>query len=169
MIEITAGQLSGLLALWGAGVSTGLAGIKIWETFWRDRIKIESTYSISFDGEWPHRITVANMSSVPVQVSAAELYWVPNFFPLKRRHPSIATPDSFYTTTFRIDGHSSHAFVFEGKDKFDVSSETTEGRKLYIYLHIFGRSRPKRLLVYTPDNWRNRWWQRWRRRLSRFP
>lgn len=104
MIEINGNQFGGLLALWGAVVSSGLAGIKIWETFWRDRIKIESTYSISYSPEWPHQITIANMSSIPVQVSSAELYWVPNFFPLKRRIPSIATPDYFYTTTFKIDG-----------------------------------------------------------------
>lgn len=110
MIEIGDGQIGGLLAAWGAAVSTGLAGIKIWETFWRDRLRLASTYSLTGEEGEPHLITIANLSSLPVQVSSAELYWVPNFFPLNRPDPCSATPDYFYTTTFRIDGHSAYTF-----------------------------------------------------------
>lgn len=158
------------LAGWGAALSTVLFAIKLWESFWKDRIKIESTYLIAYGGDNPHRITTANMSSVPIQVSNAELYWVPNFFPLNRPTPRIATPDSFYTASaFRIDGHSPHVFMFEGEERFDVSSSTTSGRKLYLYLHIFGRKRPKKLMIFKPDNWQTKWLDRCRRKLSRFP
>lgn len=166
---MTASTLTVVLAVWGAFVSSVLAGIKFWETFWRDRLRLSSTYSLSGQDGSPHVITIANLSSLPVQVSAAELWWVPNFLPLKRRIPVPVTPRYFYTTTFKIDGHSLHVFEIDGRDKFNWDFETTKGRKLYLYLHIFGRRNEKRLMVYAPGTWRAGRWERFRRGLSRFP
>lgn len=169
MIEIGSSGIGALLTIWGAGVSTALAGIKIWETFWKDRLKLESTFSLTTHVGEAHKITVANLSSLPVQISFVELYWVPNFFPLKRRETDLATPTEYYTSIRKIDGHSHLTFEYSGDDRFDWSYETVQGRRLYMYLHIFGRDRPRRLLIYSPDSWRRSKWNRFKSRWSRFP
>lgn len=169
MIELLPAHTSELLALWGAAVSSGLAGIKIWETFWKDRVRLASTYSLTDQDGEPHTITVANLSSLPVQISSAELYWVPNFLSFPRRSPSSATPDHFFTETFKIDGHDAHSFEFADQDKFSWDYKTTDGRKLYLYLHVFGRPSPVRLLVYDPERWGRGRWRRLAKTFSRFP
>jgi hypothetical protein len=67
-------------AIWGAVVSTILGLVKLWETFWKDRIRLATTYSFTGEEGAPDTITVANLSGAPVQVSGWTLAWKPNFF-----------------------------------------------------------------------------------------
>jgi hypothetical protein len=65
------------LTVWGAVLSTGLACIKVWESFWKDRIRLATSYSFVGEGGPASTISVANLSALPVLVSSWELAWEP--------------------------------------------------------------------------------------------
>jgi hypothetical protein len=135
-----------LLAMWGAIVSTGLAGIKIWETFYKDRLRLAKSYMLTGETGGEHEITVANLSSVPVQVSSWSVAYEPKLFRWKTKRIDV-TPDWDKVSGFRIDGHSTHTLFFGGEDQFEWGWKIQQGRKLCLALYIFGRKRPKRLTI----------------------
>ena len=87
------------VTIYAAVLSTLLGGIKLWETFWKDRIRLATTNSFSGQKGAADEITIVNLSNVPVQVSHWELGWKPRLF--KRGKPARdVTPDD--TSMFKI-------------------------------------------------------------------
>ncbi|MBB3610962.1 hypothetical protein [Rhizobium sp. BK602] len=135
-----------LLAMWGAFISSGLAVIKIWETFFKDRLRLDKSYLLTGETGGEHEITVANLSSVPVQVSSWTLAYEPKVFRWKTKRKDV-TPERYKVGGFKIDGHSSHTLLFGGEDQFEWGWKVQKGRNLCLDLHIFGRKKPKRLII----------------------
>ncbi|OWU66387.1 hypothetical protein ATO2_18900 [Roseovarius sp. 22II1-1F6A] len=129
---------------WAAVVSTSLAAIKIWETFWRDRIRLAVSYSLSGERGGQHEITVANLSSVPVQISSWDLTWKPRWFAFWLKEVNVSPQ---YTYRFKIMGHDSYQINFEGRNQFAWGWKIASGRQLVLELNLFGRKRPLRLRV----------------------
>jgi hypothetical protein len=61
-------EISPLIAWWGAGLSTLLAFVKIWE-LWRDRLRIEVDYRFATDPNVGNSILIRNLSSRPLILS----------------------------------------------------------------------------------------------------
>jgi hypothetical protein len=131
--------------IWGAGLSTLLAAVKLWEAFWKDRLRLETTHSFDGRPEEPDEITIVNLSSVPVQVAYWSLVWAPRFMRW-RTLPIDATPEEG-AGRFTISPKDCHTLRFAGEDKFDWSYRSASHRQLLLTLHIFGRRRPKVLKV----------------------
>jgi hypothetical protein len=133
-------------AIWGAGVSTLLGLVKIWETFWKDRLRLEATHSFIDPCEKADEITVVNLSGLPVQVSHWTLAWKPN--PFRWRTSEIdVTPEPECVGRFTIPSKGNYTLYFEEDAKFDSSYRTARHRNLYLTLNIFGRRQPKVLKV----------------------
>lgn len=132
---------------WGAVVSTGLAGIKVWETFFKDRLKLATSWVFTGDPGGAHVIYVANLSPTPVQVEAWTVAYKPRPF-----HWNIDKVELTYDDNegFKIDGHSNKPLLFAGMNKFVWAGDAPPNTNLWLTLHIFGRKRSKRLLVYSP-------------------
>jgi hypothetical protein len=131
------------LLVWGAGLSTILGLIKLWETLWRDRIRLLTTYSFTSADQVDDEITVVNLSDRTVQVAHWSLAWQQAFSATKIT--DLTPDDGGYR--FTIDPKSEHTITFSDADKFDWGSKAAKGRKMYLTLFLFGRRRPIKLLV----------------------
>lgn len=135
-------------AIWGAAVSTSLGLVKLWETFWKDRLRLETTYSFIGLREEADEITVVNLSGLPVQVSHWTLAWKPNPFRWCTSEIDVTPerePQSI--SRFTIPSKGEYTLYFEEDSKLDWSYRTAQHRNLYLTLYIFGRRRPKELKV----------------------
>lgn len=136
-----------ILSLWGALVATGLAGIKIWETFWKDRLRLDTSYMLTGETGGAHEITVANLSPKPVQVVSWTLAYEPKLFHWRVKRMDVS-PDWQDIGKFKIDGHSSFTLSFGEENQFPWGWKARKGRKLCLDLKIYGRKKPKRLIIF---------------------
>ncbi len=143
------------ISAWAALVSTSLAAIKIWETFWRDGIRLASSYILSGETGGQHEIVVANLSPVPVQVSDWRLTWKPRWFAFWLKEVNV-TPEE--TRRFKIEGHNDYQLDFEGIEHFAWGWTVASGRQLVLELNLFGRNRPLRLPVGAGQS--ALWWRK---------
>lgn len=134
-----------ICAVWGSVVSTLLVLIKVWETFLKNRIQLETSYSFSNQEGSCDQITIENLSGVPVQVEQWQLEWRPR--KLCFRMLTIDVTPSDVNSRFRINAYDNYTIIFEDDSKFDWSHRTARRRALFLTLHIFGRRRPKVLKV----------------------
>ncbi|MBW3245272.1 hypothetical protein KUV57_21665 [Epibacterium sp. DP7N7-1] len=140
---------------WAALVSTSLAAIKMWETFWRDRIQLETSYFLTGEPGSQHEIIVANLSPVPVQVANWNLTWKPRWFAFWRKEVNV-TPEE--TRRFKIEGHNNYQLNFKGFDRFEWGGAVASGRQLVLEFNLFGRSRP--LLLPVGGGQSALWWRK---------
>jgi hypothetical protein len=142
-----------LCALWGAVVSTVLAAVKFWETFWKDRIRLDSSHDFSSLAGAADTITIVNLSAVPVQVSHWTLAWKPTLL-FRWNTPTLDVTPEDGTGMFTIPPKDSYTLEFpdeaspSGRSKFDWSYRSATHRQLLLTLHIFGR-RPKVLKIHA--------------------
>jgi len=136
-----------LLAIWGALVSTCLASIRIWE-FLEDRPRLTTSYGFGSDPDDGNEIILENPSTTPVMISYWELLldrregWV-----RRRRVVNGRFPNEGYCN-ITVGAHSRHALTFKGKDHFEWGAQLPSGTKIHLVVHVVGRRRPVRLLVY---------------------
>jgi hypothetical protein len=91
------------VSYWGAGLSTILAGIKVWETIWRDRLKLATSYSWTGELGTDDTITIVNLSSTPVHVAYWTLAWKPRFLSWKCQTDDV-TPDELSEAYLAVPG-----------------------------------------------------------------
>ena len=136
--------LTGWLGIWGAILSTILGAATIWEKLWKDRTRLVTTFSFTGQRGVDDKITIVNLSGIPVQVSHWSLAWKPNLFRWRTSTINV-TPDEDITP-FTIPARDNYILNFPDDYKFDWSYRSALHRQLYLTLHIFGR-RPKVLRV----------------------
>jgi len=139
------GQLTLWLGIWGAALSTTLAGLKFYEV-WRDRSRIQTTYSLS-DPEIGNEVTIINISGRPLLVSYWELTWVSGILWWRKEENPVPLSEPGFLA---IPPHSKHVLAFAEEDWFTWGSRTVSKGRLYLRLHIAGKRRPTALMVYDP-------------------
>jgi hypothetical protein len=142
---VTEEKIKFLLLLWGAGLSTILGLIKLWETFWRDRVKLSTTYSFTGAQGVADEITVVNRSDQPVQVSHWSLAWESKLLHRSKTLEDLTPYEG--GGRFVIDSKAEHTLYFSEGDKFDWGWKAAEGREMYLRLFLFGRRRPIKLRI----------------------
>ena len=146
---MTQETISIVLAIWGAILSTGLAGIKILEV-WRERLRLSTSYSFSSpDYGKRNEIIIENPSKTPVMICYWELLWQ------RRRLLKLETvngrfPQKGYCN-ITIGAHARHTLEFTEQEYFDWGRAAVKMGKLYLKLHIAGRRNPVLLKVYEPN------------------
>ncbi|MCF6217248.1 MAG: hypothetical protein L3J62_01680 [Gammaproteobacteria bacterium] len=132
-----------VLALWGAGLSTALALVKMWE-LWSSRSRIEVSYGFS-SGPDGNDIIIRNLSDKPMTLTYWELLFCERkslkWIPYRNENPAENTRDIF------ISAHSSKTLNFSGQDYFEWGQALT-GKRLYLNLHIAGKRSAIKHLVY---------------------
>lgn len=141
--------MENLLAIWGAVLSTGLCLIKIYE-LWNSRFQVLATYSLSGDPDEGNDIIIENPSDKTLLIGYWELFWRKQHNFRKLDKP-VEFPDEGYCN-ITIKPHSRHTINFAGIHHFEWGHSTISNGRLYINLHISGRSKPLSLLVYDPSH-----------------
>jgi len=133
-----------VFALWGAGLSTALALVKVWE-LWSSRSRIEVSYEFS-GGPDGNDIIIRNLSDKPMILTYWELLFCERkglkWIPYRNENPAEDTRDIF------ISAHSSKTLNFSGQDYFEWGHKALGGKRLYLNLHIAGKHRAIKRLVY---------------------
>jgi hypothetical protein len=124
------------IAWWGAGLSTLLAIVKLWEIL-KSRFRVDVGYNFTSEPEIGNNILVRNLSSNPIILEYWELHYGSYWWPF-RKFEKFESPD-FDTNDLQIQPHSSYKFSFTGRYYFDSSPQTLKGRKIYLKLYIAGR------------------------------
>jgi hypothetical protein len=126
--------LTQLLAVWGALLSTFLAGVKFWE-LWDKRLKIDISPTWTGSEEEGHTIRIRNLSSFPVILSGWELFY---------RRPRSLTPQDEMIEESSFDWNDvtiepSSTFALEFKEQYHFSThKTLSGMSIYIKLYFAG-------------------------------
>lgn len=124
------------IAWWGAGLSTLLALIKLFE-LWRDRFRIEVGYGFTDDPAMGNDILIRNLSGKPIILAYWELFYRPNIWPLEKDCHIKSPEDSAHD--IRIEPNSSTTLKFKEMDHFAWGWKVMRGRRIYIRLHVAGR------------------------------
>jgi len=134
-----------IIALWGAGLSTSLALIKIWE-IWSARRRIEVSYGFDGRPEVGNDIIIRNLSDKPMIITYWELLFCEKkglkWVTYRNEKPAEDTSD------ICIQGHTSKKLNFSGSDYFSWGHKALGGKRLYFNLHIAGKRKPVKRLVY---------------------
>ncbi len=133
------------IAFWGAGLSTLLASVKLFE-LWSARRRIEISYRFIGIPEEGNDIIIRNISDKPFIVTHWELQfckrkwfrWIPY---------RIEDPEGF-GSDICIQEHSSKVLNFSDAYYFEWGHKAMSGKRIYLKLIIAGKKRPVRQLVY---------------------
>lgn len=124
------------LAWWGAGLSTLLAIVKLWE-LWRDRVRVDISHNFREGMERGNDILIRNLSPHPLILEHWELAYCSGRWPRRSfEHLSLHEPDS---GDIRIEEHSSHTLHFANESYFAWGDKALRGRKIAIRLYFAGR------------------------------
>ena len=126
-----------LLAIWGAGLSTLLAGIKIWQVYF-DRKRIKVNYLLKKDPLAGDKIIIHNLSKSAVIIEHWELLWVLRrlFFRKKIVPIQIFNDEDRY---LNLDPNSIQHLNFNGQYHFNWNPEIENNVRLFIKLRVTGR------------------------------
>jgi hypothetical protein len=142
------GPITTFIAAWGAGLSTVLASIKIWEIR-RDRFRLDVSYSFTSSERIGNEVLIRNLSVRPIILSYWELLYCSGRWP-RRKFQSIAHPDHDEGDS-RLEPHTTLTLHFADEDYFTSDLESLNGRRIYIRIHIAGR-KPVLRLIYPRNS-----------------
>lgn len=133
------------LAMWGAGLSTLLAGVKLWE-LWRNHFRVEVSYNFTGSQEEGHEIYVRNLNNRPITLEHWELEWRYGEWP-SIKSDLIAMAEDF-SAGRKIEAYDSTTLRFINEYYFSMRP-VSNGKTLYIKLHFVGKKRPITMKVYS--------------------
>lgn len=131
-----AAEAPSIIAWWGAGLSTLLAIVKLWE-LWRDRFRLEIGYSFTSEAQIGNTVLIRNLSGKPIILSFWEVLYSGGHWP-RRKFEAIAYPNHD-SGDRRIEPHSTLELHFAEQDYFSSSHKALKGRRIFIRLHVVGR------------------------------
>jgi hypothetical protein len=136
---------SALIAWWGAGLSTLLAIVKLYE-LWRDRFQVDVSYNFTGNESIGNEVFIRNLSSRPLILAHWELLYCSGHW-LRRSFEPLESPD-FDAGDRRLEPYATHTLHFAEQNYFDWGYKALNGRRIFIRLYIAGR-KPFLKLVYT--------------------
>lgn len=135
-----------IVALWGAGLSTVLAVLRIWE-LWKNRVSVEVSHNFTSDPDIGNEVIIRNLTGTPVLVKYWELVWARRRWP-KLQQSARMTPDERFAD-LQIPPHDSIKLPFRHGEHFDWGPRAQAGNSIYLRLHVAGKKRPIMKLVYS--------------------
>jgi len=125
-----------LMAVWGGLLSTGLAGIKVFE-WWRDRDRVDISFGSSTSVEHGNQIQIRNLSNRPIIITHWELFFA--FDSKGERDYEPFDSDDYDDGDLTIAAHASKQWNFCEARYFSTSDKHLRGRSIYLRLSIAGR------------------------------
>jgi hypothetical protein len=138
---------SDFLSWWGAGLSTFLALVKLWEV-WGNRFRLEISYNFTSSPEIGNEILIRNLSGKPIILTNWELLHRSSDWPFAK-FSTVESAEHDAGDT-KIEPHSTCTLAFVEAYHFGWSPRTLKGRSIVIRLWFAGR-RPITRLVYPAD------------------
>lgn len=139
-----------LLSIWGAVVSTGLAGVKLWEIF-RDRQRLSISYFFTSDPHRGNQIVISNPTKTPVMIEGWNLAWKKyKFFSLHSVDALTSYPEDGIAE-ITVPAYGRHTIDFTEQYYFEWGQSVRRLGKLYLVLNVVGRKKPLTLFVYNPS------------------
>ena len=127
------------LVYWGAGLSTILACIKLWEV-WRNRFRIDVSYNFTSDPlETGNEIYIRNLAHHPIILPYWEVLLRSGRWPF-RKYQTLIEPEPDAIRDTRIEAHTTHTLRFLEGDHFAWGDAALKGRTMFIRVHVAGRS-----------------------------
>lgn len=124
------------IAWWGAGLSTFLAFVKLWE-LWGSRFRVDIGRNFTSEPDIGNEIFIRNLSSKPIILEYWELHYCSRWWPFRKFEEFESPgPDA---CDIQIQPHSSKSLSFSGQYHFSWSAKALNGRKIYLKLYIAGR------------------------------
>lgn len=123
------------VAWWGAGLSTLLALLKLWE-MWRNRFRLDVGYNFTGDINVGNEIYIRNLSSKPVILSHWELFYRPYVWPF-RKDKMIEDSGPFGSDN-TIEPNSSITLSFCEEQHFNWSAKVMRNQRICIRLYAAG-------------------------------
>ncbi len=136
-------EISTLIAWWGAGLSTLLAIVKLWE-LWRERFRLDVAGTFASDASVGNSILIRNLSGRPVILSFWEVLYCSGRWP-RRRFECIECAD-YDSGDRRIEPHSTLELHFAEANHFSWGHKILNGRRIFIRLYVAGRKPILKLL-----------------------
>ncbi|HHQ4643296.1 TPA: hypothetical protein ACSP3W_001559 [Aeromonas veronii] len=133
------------LAAWGAGLSTLLAGVKLWE-MWRNYFRVEAAYNLTSSVTVGNEIYIRNLNNRPIMLEHWVLEWRKGLWPFYKIETIFEAED--ISEGRRIEAHDSMTIRFVDEYYFSTGKHLEEGKRLYIKLYFVGKRRPKIVKVY---------------------
>ena len=139
-----------ILAIWGAALSTVLAGIKLWEINRYSR-RIHVAYLLTGDPIKEDKIIIYNLSKRVIRIEHWELLWVTRKPFLNKK---IVPIDIFENGDYSLNlpANSIQPLNFNGQYHFNWRPEIEKNVKLFIKLRIAGRKGFLTKPVYPKSN-----------------
>ena len=132
-------------------LSVVLTIIKVWEIWWKEHPRFDTSYSFTTQEDEPDIITLVNTSPIAIQISFWKLLWKPKknflFFLRKNREIIDVTPEDG-GEAFRINERDHVKICIEDRDKFQWGHQKTKTHALYIILGVHGSKIIREILVY---------------------
>lgn len=140
-----------VLSIWGALLSTALAGLRVWEISQKGpKLRVRHHFTPSRDTG--NTITIENVSATPAMISYWRLVWAKVERGRFIEGLQVGSPDARREIeTLIIPAHDSRVLRFTGDEHFGWGTTTSSLGCLYLLLRIPGRNREQKLLVYNPN------------------
>jgi hypothetical protein len=135
-----------VIAWWGAGLSTLLALIKLWE-LWRERFRVDTSYNFTSDTNIGNQVLIRNLTGRPFILAYWELLYCSGHWPFRKFEPIESAEHD--AGDCRVDAHATQVLSFSQANHFDWGPKSLKGRRIVIRLHIAGR-RPFLRMVFAP-------------------
>ncbi|GGJ06727.1 hypothetical protein [Halopseudomonas pertucinogena] len=131
------------IAYWGAGLSTLLALLKLWE-YWQHRFRLDVSYRLTGNEYEGNQIFIRNLSDRPIILDHWELSYVKGRWFWRKLSPIATATDPIQ---LRIEPCSSATFDFREENHFGWSAAALKGRRICIKLYVVGR-KPRLKTIY---------------------
>ena len=138
-------DITTVLAIWGAVLSTFLAAMRSWE-IWRNRTRLEVGYNFTSSPSIGNEIIIRNLVASPVLITYWELQWRPKGW-FSRKLLKTILPNEF-SQDLKLDGHSSTTLSFKDQEYFATDTPTPEPSRIFLRLSVAGKTRPILKRVY---------------------
>jgi hypothetical protein len=136
------------VALWGAFLSSVLAGVKLYE-FWRDRRRLDCSYNFTGDENIGNEIIIRNLSLTPLIITHWELVWKSRkWWKLQRKQKKRIAPDFDFSDSI-IKPHSTLTLKFNRENYFSWSPKALGDSHIYLTLQIAGEKRSRSKRIYS--------------------
>ena len=134
---------SAWIAWWGAGLSTLLAIVKLFE-LWQDRFRVEVSYNFTSSESIGNEVLIRNLSSRPLILTYWELLYCSGRWPRRIFEPLQSA--NFDSGDHRLEPYATRTLHFSDQNYFSSEHKVLSGRRIFIRLHFAGRGPMLRLL-----------------------
>lgn len=124
------------IAIWGAGLSTFLAGVKLWEIN-RNHFRVDAAYNLTNSEVEGNEIYIRNLNNRPITIEHWELQWRDRRW---SKADTIRMAQDF-SAGRKIDSYGSMTLRFDMQEYFSIKP-INDGKKLYIKLYCVGKKFP---------------------------